>query len=179
MTEMREIKINSEEIYNGKILRLDRDLVKCPNGNEAYREVVRHHGGAAILCLNEENEVLLERQFRYAYDEVIYEIPAGKLEKGEDPYCAALRELEEETGFMANKLESLGVIYPSCGYTDEKIYLFLANDYTKTKTHFDDDEVIETIWVSIKKLKNMILNGEIKDAKTICALNNYLIKDNK
>ena len=178
MLDMKEVKIDSELIFDGKVVRLERDLVKCPNGNNSYREIIRHNGGAAIFCLNEKNEVLLERQFRYAYNDVIYEIPAGKLEKNEDPYLAALRELEEETGFKASRLESLGKIYPTCGYTNEIIYLFLANDYVKTNTHFDDDEVIETLWVSIDKLKQMILDGEINDAKTICALNNYLIKYN-
>ena len=100
---MKEKKISGEVIYDGKILTLVKDKVICPNNEEAYREIVRHNGGAAILVVNEKNEVLLIRQFRYAYDEIIYEIPAGKLELNEDPYEAAKRELEEETGYKAEK----------------------------------------------------------------------------
>lgn len=171
--DMKEKKISGEVLFEGKVVRLERDKVLCPNGVESYREVVRHNGGAAILCVTSDNKVLLERQFRYPYDEVIYEIPAGKLEKGEDPYDAAIREFEEETGNKTEKLESLGVIYPTCGYSAEKIYLFLAKDFKKTKTNFDIDEIIETELFDIEKVEEMIKNGEIKDAKTICALYQY------
>jgi len=146
--DMREKKIKSEAIYEGKVVKLYRDDVICPNGKGAKREVVRHNGGSAILCINN-NKVLLIRQFRYAYDEVMYEIPAGKLELGEDPYSAALREFEEETGNKAEKLEYLGKIYPSCGYTDEIIYLYLAENYVETKTNFDEDEFISLLIRSV------------------------------
>lgn len=174
--DMREKKISGEVIFDGKVVKLEKDKVLCPNGNESYREVVRHPGGAAILCITKDNEVILERQFRYPYDEVIYEIPAGKLELNEDPYFAALREFEEETGNKANELESLGEIYPTCGYSSEIIYLYLAKDYIKTKTHFDDDEIIMLEYIPLEKAKEMILNGEIKDAKTIVAIMRYLLK---
>lgn len=174
--DMREKKIKSEAIYEGKVVKLYRDDVICPNGKVAKREVVRHNGGSAILCINN-NKVLLIRQFRYAYDEVMYEIPAGKLELGEDPYSAALREFEEETGNKAEKLEYLGKIYPSCGYTDEIIYLYLAENYVETKTNFDEDEFIETVYLPIKEVKQMILDGIIKDSKTICAISYYLLKN--
>ena len=128
---MIEKKIDDEVIYDGKIIRVERDRVLCPNGKNSYREVVRHNGGAAILCITKDDRVLLERQFRYPYNEVIYEIPAGKLEKGEDPYQAALREFEEETGNHADSLEFLGSIYPTCGYSSEIIYIYLAKDYKK------------------------------------------------
>lgn len=174
--EMREKKIDGKVIFEGKVVKLEKDRVLCPNGNESYREVVRHNGGAAILCVTPNEEIVLERQFRYAYDEVIYEIPAGKLEIGEDPYDAALRELEEETGKKADKLELLNVIYPTCGYCSEKIYIYLANNYVETKTNLDEDEVIETILMPLDKVLEMIDNGEIKDAKTICAITSYLIR---
>ena len=173
---MIEKKIDGEVLYDGKIIRVERDTVLCPNGKNAYREVVRHNGGAAILCITKDDRVLLERQFRYPYNEVIYEIPAGKLEKGEDPYQAALREFEEETGNKAESLEHLIDIYPTCGYSSEVIYLYLAKDYVKTTTHFDEDEVIETEYIPLNDVLEMINSGKIKDAKTICALSTYLIR---
>lgn len=177
--DMREKKIDGELIFAGKVVRVERDKVLCPNGNTSYREVIRHNGGAAVLCITPNNEIVLERQFRYAYDEVLYEIPAGKLELGEDPYEAALRELEEETGNKASKLELLNVIYPTCGYSAEKIYIYLATDYVETKTSLDEDEVIDIELVSLDKALEMIIDGTIKDAKTICAITTYAIKYRK
>lgn len=176
---MREIKISSELIFDGKILKVVKDKVLCPNGKESFREIIRHNGGAGILCVTPNDEVLLIKQFRYAYDEVIYEIPAGKLEEDEDPYEAALREFEEETGNKAKELIPLGHIYPTCGYSAEKIYLYLALDFKKTQAHLDEDEVILVEYIPLKKVKEMILNQEIKDAKTICAITQYLLKYNK
>ncbi|MDE5856176.1 MAG: NUDIX hydrolase, partial [Anaeroplasmataceae bacterium] len=108
--------LNRKVIYEGKILRLELDQVECENGNPAYREIVRHNGGAGILCITKENKVLLVKQFRYAYNEVLYEIPAGKLEKNENPLSAAQREFEEETGNRALDMSYLTTIYPTCGY---------------------------------------------------------------
>jgi ADP-ribose pyrophosphatase len=177
--DMREKKIDGEVMFDGKIIRVERDRVLCPNGNVSYREVIRHNGGAAVLCVTPNDEIILEKQFRYAYDDVLYEIPAGKLEKDEDPYEAALRELEEETGNKASKLELLNIIYPTCGYSSEKIYIYLATDYIKTKTSLDEDEVIDLELVPIEKALEMIVDGTIKDAKTICALTTYVIKYRK
>lgn len=174
--EMKEKKIEGEVLYAGRVVRLERDRVLCPNGRESVREVVRHNGGAAILCLNAQEEVLLIRQFRYPYNEILLEIPAGKLEKNEDPYTAAVRELEEETGNRAAGLEYLGKIYPTCGYSSEIIYLYLAKDYVFTETSFDEDECIEACFVPLSRVQEMILSGEIKDAKTICALSYYLMR---
>ena len=175
--DMREKKITGEVVFDGKVVKVEKDKVLCPNGNESIREIVRHPGGAAILAITKDNEVILERQFRYAYDEVIYEIPAGKLEKGEDPYYAAIREFEEETGHKTDKLISLGELYPTCGYSSEIIYLYLAENFVKTQTHFDDDEIIELEYVPLEKVIKMIENNEIKDAKTIIAVTRYLIKN--
>ena len=172
---MKEKRLDSNLIYDGKIIKVEKDTVLCPNGKKASREVVRHNGGAGILCVTSDNKVLLERQFRYPYDEIIYEIPAGKLEKGEDPYQAALRELEEETGNKAEELIYLSDIYPTCGYSSEIIYLYLSKNYVKTKTNFDEDEIIESEFIPLDEVKEMIKNGIIKDAKTICALSLYLL----
>ena len=176
--KMKEKKIDGEVLFDGKVVRLERDKVLCPNGRESIREVIHHNGGSAILCLTENQEVLLIKQFRYPYDEVIYEIPAGKLEKNENPYDAALRELEEETGNKATSLEFLGKIYPTCGYSSEIIYLYLAKNYIHTKTSFDEDECIESYYFPLEQVKKMISSGEIKDAKTICAITYYLLKMN-
>ena len=174
---MIEKKIDGKTIFNGKVLKLEHDKVLCPNGNEAYREIIRHPGGAAVLCVTKEKKVVLIKQFRYAYNEIIYEIPAGKLEKGEDPKFSAIRELEEETGYKANSIEFLTSIYPTCGYTDEIIYLYLVTDYEITETHFDDDEVLETYLFDLEEVYEMVNTGKIKDAKTICALNIYMLRN--
>ena len=172
-----EIKLSGEIVFDGKIFKIHKDIVMCPNGNKATREILHHNGGAGVLCLNEKNDVLLERQFRYAYGETLYEIPAGKLEIGEDPYVAATRELEEETGNKADTLTPLGVIYPTCGYSDEKIYLYLARNTKITHTNFDEDEVISSEYYPLEEVMLMIKDGKIKDAKTICAINYYLMLD--
>ena len=170
---MEEKKIDGKVIYDGKIIKVFKDRVLCPNGNESVREIVNHNGGAGVLLINDKEEILLVKQFRYAYKEELYEIPAGKLELNEDPYYAALRELEEETGNKANELEYLGKIYPTCGYSDEVIYLYLAKNTKVTKTNFDEDEFIESNFYPLDEVKIMIKDGKIKDAKTICALEYY------
>ncbi len=174
---MEEKKISTKRVYDGKVVHLDVDDVICPNGEKSVREVVRHSGGAAILYINEKDEVLLIKQFRYPYNEVIYEIPAGKIENKENPYNTALRELEEETGFKTNELTHLGNIYPTVGYTDEIIYIYLAKDVIKTHTNFDRDEFIVYEYIPLSKVKEMIINNEIKDAKTVCAISYYLLKN--
>ena len=171
--------LNREVIYEGKVLRLELDQVECENGKSAYREIVRHNGGAAILCISKENKVLLIKQFRYAYNEVLYEIPAGKLEKEEEPLSAAQREFEEETGKLALDMSYLTTIYPTCGYTNEKIYLYLVTRFEQSKPHLDEDEFVEPIWLDLKEVLEMIQKGIIRDAKTICAIQAYLIQQKK
>ncbi len=172
--DLEEKTLNSIQLYNGIIVKLYLDDVLCPNGIKAKREIIRHPGGAAILCIND-NKILLIKQFRYPYKEIIYEIPAGKLEKNEDPKNAAIREFEEETGRKSNDLKFLGKVYPTVGYTDEIIYIYLAKNYKVTETHLDKDEFIETIEVTIDEFKEMVKDGRIKDAKTICAFTYYLL----
>lgn len=175
---MREKKLESELIFKGKIITVTKDKVLCPNGNESYREVVRNTGGAAILVVIN-NKILLEKQFRYPFDDVIYEIPAGKLEENEDALEAAQRELEEETGLIANSIISLGEMYPTVGFCDEVIKLFLVTDVKNGNLNLDPDEIIDIEFVELDKVNQMILNNEIVDSKTICALYKYqLIKNN-
>ncbi len=169
---MREKKLTSEVIYDGKIIKVTKDKVLCPNGLESIREVVHHNGGAAILVVVD-NKVLLEKQFRYPFDTVLYEIPAGKLEINEDPLEAAKRELEEETGFIANSIVSLGDVYPTVGFCNEVIKLYLTTDIKEGTLNLDQDEIIDISFIDIEEVDKMIMNNEIQDAKTICALYKY------
>ncbi len=157
-------------IYSGRILTVHKDEVTLCNGNTATRECVDHPGGVAVIGITDEDEILLVRQFRYPYKETIYEIPAGKVEKGEDPFDTGVREFKEECGAVADEYFSLGEIYPSPGYTSEVIRLWGA-----TGIHFEEQELDEDEFLEVKKFKldvivDKIMNGEIKDAKTVAAV---------
>ena len=138
--ELIETTLSSEKIFDGRILHIRRDTVRLPDGSDATREVVDHPGGVCVLALDDENRALLVSQFRYPYKEVVREVPAGKLEYGEDPREAAIRELAEETGATAGEFRSLGELYPSPGYCGEIIRMYLARDLTFGETHLDKDE---------------------------------------
>ena len=168
--DLIEKKISSEEIFNGRILHVRRDTVWLPNGGEAFREVVDHPGGVCILALDSQNRALLVSQFRYPYEEVLRELPAGKLEYGEDPREAAIRELKEETGAVAGEFRSLGELYPSPGYCGEIIRMYLARDLTFGETHLDEDEFLDLERIPFDRLTEQVLSGEIRDAKTIAAV---------
>jgi ADP-ribose pyrophosphatase len=171
---LTEKQKNKNYIYKGKILNLRCDDILLPSGVEAKREIIEHSGGSAILLINENNEVLFVRQFRYAYNEELLEIPAGKLNIGEKPISAAIRELKEETGYVAD-IKEYGVVYPSPGYTNEKIYLFLALNYKVGECSLDEDEFLNLEYIHLNKVIKMIDDGEIKDSKTIIAIQKYLI----
>lgn len=175
LKQMKEVELKDHLIFQGKVVALHEYDVKLPNGKTAKREVVRHTKGATILAINDKNECLLEHQFRFAYQEVVLELPAGKCEKGEDPLVAAKRELEEETGYKAGKIVKLGEFYPSCGYTDENIYLFLATDLSLGKRHLDADENLNVEWIKLDDVIAMIKENKIKDGKTIAAIFDYLL----
>ena len=176
--ELKEKKIMSETIFEGHILTLQKDTVLCPNGNITTREVARHAEAAAMLVIRDD-KVLIERQYRYPYDEIMLEIPAGKMDEGETPLQTAKRELEEETGYCAHEMTYLGKIYPSCGFTDEIIHLFLAQNLEECQKHWDENERLELLWFSIDELKSLILEGKITDAKTICALQFYFLQQER
>ncbi len=163
-------------VYEGRILTLRVDDALLPDGRPCKREIVVHSGGACVLCVKE-GKVLLVRQYRYAYGESIYEIPAGKLEKGEDPYLAAARELEEEGGLRAKALRLLYVMYPTPGYTNEKIYIYEATEVEESKAKLDDDEFLDVEYIPLERVKEMLQNGEIKDGKTIIALQAYFLRN--
>ena len=171
-----EKTVQKNYIYKGKILTLRKDDALLPDGKPCIREIIEHSGGACVLYV-EENKVLLVRQYRYAYGENVYEIPAGKLNENEPPIQAAARELEEETGVKAEKSQLLYVIYPTPGYTNEKIYIYRAYAGEKVDRHLDDGEFLDVEWVPIEKVKEMLKNGEIKDGKTVIALQAYFLSE--
>lgn len=151
-------------------LRIDVDDVTLPNGHEIQLHVVRHPGAAAIVPFLSESEVLLIRQYRYAANGVIWEVPAGKLDPGEDPAACAARELVEETGYRAGRLEALGPIWTTPGFTDEQIYLFAGDELEEVGQQLQEDEVIELHPMPLERALAMVWSGELSDAKSALAL---------
>lgn len=168
--ELFEKTLSSETIFDGKVIRVRREIVELPNGGQSFRELVDHSGGVCILALDENDNALLVSQFRSPYKEVLREIPAGKLEKGEDPREAAIRELREETGAIPGEFSSLGELYPTPGYCGEIIRMYLARDLTFGDTDPDEDEFLHLERIPFNTLVEQILIGEIKDSKTIAAV---------
>lgn len=168
--ELTEKTLSSEKIFDGRILHVRRDTVLLPNGHQSTREVVDHPGGVCVLALDDQERVLVVSQFRYPYGEVLRELPAGKLEYGEDPAQAAIRELREETGAVAGTFQPLGELYPSPGYCGEIIRMYLAQDLSFGDTDPDEDEFLGLERVPFSQLVEQVLSGEIKDAKTIAAV---------
>lgn len=168
---LSEKQLRAEYIYKGRIINLRKDTALLPNGNEALREVIEHPGGVCVAALTDNNEVLMVRQFRYPYSEVVLEIPAGKRDsQTEAPIECGIRELKEETGATAEKIIPLGELYPTPGYCGEIIWLFAAKGLTFGETDPDEDEFLEVERIPLETAVNMILSGEIKDAKTQAAV---------
>ena len=165
-----EKTLETRELFRGRILRLEVDRVELEDGSVSSREVVRHPGGAAILPLDADGQVTLVRQFRYAFGQELLEIPAGKLEPGEDPKTAAIRELEEECGLVAGAVTDLGCIYPSVGYDDEIIHLYLARDRRSTEARPDAGEFVSLERYPLSTLADMAESGVLRDAKTVTAV---------
>ena len=169
-----EKQLNEQIIYSGKIIKLHLDTVELPNGKEAFREYVSHNGGAAILAIDSKENIYLVEQFRYPYREEILEIPAGKVEFGEDPKSTAIRELSEETGFIVHDLTEYGVIYPSPGYTNEKLYIYFTKVEERHNIHLDADEFLDVVKMPIEEAFDKICSGVIKDGKTVYAICRYM-----
>jgi len=168
-------QIHTERVYDGRIVRVDVDTVRAPDGSEMRLEMVRHRGAAAIVPLlsdpdAEDPSVLLIRQYRYATGGTIWEIPAGVLEPGEEPIVCARRELREEVGAEAAELEHLTTIYTTPGFTDERIHIFLAKGLTIGETQHESDEFIEVEARPISRILEMIRDGELVDGKSVTAL---------
>lgn len=162
--------VKKNYIYNGRIINVRRDDAELPNGKPCIREVVEHPGGVCVAALTDENELLFVRQFRYPYMEVIAELPAGKLEIGEDPFESGKRELEEETGCVAKTYRDLGKFYPTPGYCGEIIHLYAAKDLEFTKQNLDEDEFLNVERIPLDKAVEMVLNNELRDGKTQAAV---------
>jgi ADP-ribose pyrophosphatase len=165
-----ETTIGSTEIFSGKIINLRVDKVRLPDGRISSREIVSHPGAVAIVALNEKKEILMVKQFRKPVDEILIEIPAGKLEANEDINACAQRELMEETGFYAGKMKHLTDFYTSPGFSNEIIHLFLAQDLVKNPLPVDDDENIKLELIGIDEAMSKVYNGYFKDAKTVAGL---------
>lgn len=157
-------------LFEGRIVRLSVDRVRLPNGNEVELELIRHPGAAAVVPVDESGAVLLVRQYRYAAGGWLLEVPAGKLDRSEAPERCAARELEEETGYRADALVPMGCIWTTPGFTDERIWLFLATGLERTQTAHQPDEVMTLERVPLTRAVEMAARGEIADAKSICAL---------
>lgn len=165
-----ETTLGSELIYKGTILNLRRDKVRVVGGREAYREIVEHAGGVTIAAVTEEGRMVMVRQYRKAAGKVVLEAPAGKIDAGEDPLRTAARELQEETGYTAAKLEHLTSFYSSIGYSEEVLHLYLATGLEPGPTAFDENEALEIEEYDLRELKRMVLGKEIEDGKTIAAI---------
>lgn len=165
-----EKTLSQELVFDGRIFKVVRKTVELENGDKAFREVVIHTGGAAILPIDRDNNLWLIRQFRSPFEQEILEIPAGKIEIGEKPFEAAKRELGEETGCTAKDYFDIGDFWPTVGYCGEKIYLFIATGITPGEQHLDKNEFVSVVKVPFSEALAMVLDGRIKDGKTIIAI---------
>lgn len=173
MTE--SARLDSARVYTGRVLNLDVDRVRFPDGSVGELEIIRHPGASAVIPFvsdpgGEDPQVLLIRQYRYATEEVIYEIPAGRLDPGETPLACAIRELREETGCTAARVEPLITIYTTPGFTDEKIHLFMASGLTMGTAALEGDEFIEVVTRPLSEVLEMVERGEIVDGKSLIAI---------
>ena len=169
--DLTEKTKKSELIYDGTVVHLYRDTVTLPDGSEGVREIVKHVGAVCIIPITDKGEVVLEKQYRYAVDQTLIEIPAGKLDSpDEDPLEAALRELREETGITPKEITYMGVYYGSPAIMGEKIHMYMARGLSFGKNDLDDDEFLEVFTLPLDEAVNMTLSGEITDGKTQAAL---------
>ena len=163
---VEEKTINSDRIYTGKVISLKVDTVEIENKGYKKREIVEHPGAVGIVALTDENKIVLVKQFRKPIEQVIWEIPAGKLEKGENPKDCAIRELKEETGYSANNIKLIHKFYTSAGFSNQRMYIYLATGLIPGECKFDEDENIDIHHVDLCEVYNMINKNEIEDAKT-------------
>lgn len=165
-----EKTMKSDKLYEGKLVNLRIDTVELPDKKYSKREIIEHPGAVAILAITEDGSVILVRQYRKAVERALLELPAGRIEVNEEPGQTAKRELQEETGFHAEKMEYLLEFYTSPGFTNEKVYIFLATELSEGETKFDHGEFIETEKIHINDLNTMVERGEILDSKTIIGI---------
>lgn len=170
MQQHNENCVSSKTIFEGKVITLTLDEARLENGAIATREVVHHGGGAAVVALDCEAKVALVRQFRYAVGQELVELPAGKIEAGEDPRQTALRELGEEAGLTASRFEDFGSVLPTCAYCTEVIYIFLATGLSPVERNLDEDEFVDVFWLPLNEAVEMVMDGRITDSKTCSGL---------
>ena len=168
--EFKEEMVSQETVYEGVIVNVRRDKARLMDGRITNREVVEHPGGVAVFAMDDRGRVALVRQYRYPMGEETLELPAGKLEPGEDPRDSGLRELAEETGLVPGTFEDMGCLYSSPGILAERIYLYFAKNLTQGPTHPDDGEFVETVWLPYQDLVDKARRGEIKDGKTLVGI---------
>ena len=170
MSDLKEDKISSTQIFSGKLIDLYLDKVRLPNGKKSTREWIDHPGAVCIVPILDNGDVLLIRQFRYGPREEFIEIPAGKIDKNEDPLKCGLRELEEETGYKSNKLTFLTNIHPAIGFSNEKMWMYLAEELELSKKKLDEDEFLELLPTPLEKALEWVFSGKITDVKTIIGI---------
>lgn len=168
--KLTEEKINSKTIFEGKVINLKINEVKLENGMTAMREIVEHPGGVCVISLDSDKNVLMVKQYRAPFETVLLEVPAGKLDNGEDPLECGKREFLEETGYTAEKMTYLGHFYPSVGFLTEKIHIYFAEGLNKKEQHLDEDEFLNVEKYPFSVLLEMAEKNEIKDAKTVLAI---------
>lgn len=166
----RARRLSTKRVYDGRVLALDVDDVEEPGGVRAVREVVRHRGSVAALAVHDDGRVVLVRQYRYPVDEAVWEIPAGRLDPGETPLEGARRELEEEVGLRASRLEPICVFYTTPGFCDERMHVFRATGLSPVRARPEEDERIEPMVLSLEAARGMVARGEVREGKTLVAL---------
>ncbi|MBE5756774.1 MAG: NUDIX hydrolase [Clostridiales bacterium] len=172
--KLKESKKDGKYYFNGKVFNVKVDDVILPDGALSKREIVEHDGGATALVVKN-GKILFVKQFRYAFNKVVMELPAGKLNKGEKPLDTAIRELKEECGIIPIKIEKLFEIYPTPGYTTEKIFIYEVKEFKRSKKALDEGEFLNVCWIKEEKVREYLKNGKIKDGKTVIALLNYFL----
>jgi len=168
--DLTETELQSELVYDGGLLKVRKDRVRLPDGRKATREYIRHPGAVMIVAMLDDETLLLERQYRYALRRHFIELPAGKIDEGEEPLATATRELREECGFDAAQWRHLTTLHPVVGYGDERIELFLARDLTYVGAALDDGEFLEVIPTAFFDAIEWVRSGKITDAKTVAGI---------
>ena len=169
-SDLSERFVSGDLVFDGTLLKVRRDVVRLPDGGEAVREYIVHPGAAVIIALTDAGELVLERQFRYPLGREFYELPAGKIDPGEDPLETARRELAEETGHLASSWRRVAVIHPSIGYSTERIEIFLARGLTPCDSKLDDEEFLEVFTLPLATAIDWVRAGAITDTKSVAAL---------
>lgn len=177
--ELKESMLTRDEIFSGRVFRVTRDKILLPDGSKGIRELVHSYGGVVILPMDEQGRVTLVHQFRYAQDRILLEAVAGKLEPGEEPFAAAKRELQEETGFTADRWTDLGWICTSPGFLTERLYLYLAEGLHPGEQHLDRGEFLRCETMPLDELGRRIAEGEVEDGKTLAIYLKAVLRERK